>query len=158
MRQLARSNSGIPPHLTAWREELGGLRGEVVAGRASDRLEFSPGPGAPLELTSSPHEGPVAVLVDAACGSSCENAVHLFRKVGATIVGENTAGAIHFGQAGRLVLPNSKTVIVVATQYVRYDDGSFLEKVGFSPDVPVAPETDAMDVALEWVTQALQPR
>ncbi len=155
IREASRSGREKPQHLVQARDAFLALREEVLNGEQPRTLRFEPGPAEPLVLPPrSP--APVVVLTDARCGSSCENAVYLFRQLpDTTVIGENTSGAIHTGQAGRLVLPNSKTVVVIATQFVHFADGRFLEKIGFSPDIPVQPGDDAMSVALEHLRSRL---
>ncbi len=62
--------------------------------------------------------------------------------------GENTAGLVHFGDTGRLVLPNSGIDILISVKYLKYRDNRFVERTGYTPDVIVTKGTDALDVAL----------
>jgi hypothetical protein len=41
-----------------------------------------------------------------------------------------------------------RPIVVVATQYVHYADGTFREKIGFEPDVRVERGEDALEVAI----------
>lgn len=156
MRPTVRAGEAPPAHLRRTREELAALRDAVADGREDVVLSFSPGPDRPLPRDLTPPPGPALVLADAGCGSSCENAVHLLRQMPkrVIVVGENTMGAIHSGQAGRLVLPNSRIVVQIATQWVRYPNDVTYEKVGFAPDVPVAAGDDALEIALAWLSSS----
>lgn len=92
--------------------------------------------------------GPVYVLIDAECISSCEailDFLELHPHVKA--VGENTGGAIHFGNVGFLVLPRSKVLVKMASEYAKYRDGRFLEGVGHAPAIRVTPGEDAWAAA-----------
>lgn len=157
-----RRTGEVPTHFDAPLQDLAELSRQVGVGVEPPLLSFAPGPASDLELTGTHFEGPVFLLADAGCGSSCENAVFLLRQLAnVTVVGEPTAGAIHFGQSGRLVLPNSKVVVTVATQAVRYDGDGWWEKVGFPPDVQVPAGEDALSVALaqlEVASQSEKPR
>jgi Peptidase family S41 len=92
---------------------------------------------------------PVFILIDAACASSCESTVHAF-ETHPTVkrVGENTAGYIHFGDIGQLVLPTSRINVQMATKYDQYFDHRFLERVGITPDIRVRPGIDAYETVL----------
>lgn len=155
IRRAERQGQERPTHLVEIREDFLSQRDAAAAGEIPQVLEFDPSPPEPLD---APHEtrAPVVVLTDRRCGSSCENAVYLLRQLpDVTVIGQNTSGAIHTGQAGRLVLPNSKIIVVIATQFVRFADGRFLEKVGFEPDMRLESGQDALAVALEHLGRPL---
>lgn len=150
-----RRTGETPKHFDAPLQELAELSQRVGAGVEPSVLSFEPGPVRDLKPAGTRFDGPVFLLADAGCGSSCENAVFLLRQLpNVTVVGESTAGAIHFGESGRLVLPNSKLVVTVATQAVLYDGGGWWEKLGFPPDVQVPPGSDALTVALAQLAGA----
>jgi hypothetical protein len=87
---------------------------------------------------------PIFILMDAGCGSSCESTIAAFEwHTYVKRVGENTQGCTHFGNVGALVLPNSKIEIQMPTQYSEFFDGRFIENIGISPDIRVAPDGDA---------------
>ena len=95
---------------------------------------------------SSPYEGTVYVLVNRKTASSGESSAEALRALPkAKLVGENTAGYIHFGNKGQFQLPHSKIVISMGTHFTAYKDGKFLEKVGMSPDISVPAGEDALD-------------
>ena len=122
---------------------------EALAGRLPSPVELPVSQAGVTETKYAPYEGRTFVLVDRACGSSCENAVDLWRRIPrVTSVGEHTAGAIHFGNAGRVRLPHSRIVVQLGTQCTRFGNGQFFEKIGFPPDVAVRAGKDALDVAL----------
>ncbi|MBT4790333.1 MAG: hypothetical protein HON90_02080 [Halobacteriovoraceae bacterium] len=93
---------------------------------------------------------PIYFLVDRRCASSCEHTLEYFeahpkRKV----FGENTAGLIHFGDTGRLILPYSGIDILISVKYLKYKDGRFAERKGYTPDVMLKNGEDALDSALK---------
>ncbi len=61
------------------------------------------------------------------------------------MVGENTYGAIHFGNQGRFTLPESGINARMGTHYLESTDGKFYEVVGYPPDVRTTPGKDAID-------------
>lgn len=88
---------------------------------------------------------PIYILIDAACGSSCESTIDFFEyNALVKTLGENTAGYIHFGNNGNVFLKNSGIRLQLATAYNTYVDGRFLEKKGISPKIKVPPGSDAM--------------
>jgi C-terminal processing protease CtpA/Prc len=103
------------------------------------------------------YKGPLYFLVDRACGSSCESMLEIFKAHPRTrVIGENTAGAIHFCPVDEhLVLPNSQIHVEMSDQYNHYADGRFVEKNGYAPDVRVPAGQDAMAVALDLLQKAL---
>ncbi|MCB9073797.1 MAG: hypothetical protein H6623_09255 [Bdellovibrionaceae bacterium] len=91
---------------------------------------------------------PIYILVDAGCASSCESTVDFFENNPlAVTVGEQTAGYVHFGNNGRLVLKNSGIQIQMAISYNAYRDGRFIEKKGIAPKISVPSGHDAFDIA-----------
>lgn len=95
--------------------------------------------------------GPIYLLIDRVCASSCESMVEMFEShPNAKTVGEATTGTIHFcPQNQHLVLPHSQLHIDMSNQYNRYADGRFIEKTGYAPAIRVLPGQDALAVALE---------
>lgn len=110
------------------------------------------GPQQPLPGEFAPYQGRVILLVDRRCGSSCETGLEVLRQIpGAVVMGENTAGALHSGNAGRLLLPHGKLLVTIPMHHTRYEDGSFYERVGLAPDVRVPPGEDALEHALAYL-------
>ncbi len=96
-------------------------------------------------------QGPVAILVDAACASSCESTLEGLRQnPRAKVFGERTAGYIHFGNVGTMVLPKSGIILRVPTKFDEYPGGKLYDKVGFEPDVAVSGGHDALDAGMTW--------
>jgi C-terminal processing protease CtpA/Prc len=96
--------------------------------------------------------GPIAILVDAACASSCESSLVVLRvHPNARVFGERTAGFIHFGNVGRVTLPRSHVRVNIPTKYDEWPNGKLYDKVGFEPDVALAPGTDALEAAFDWI-------
>ncbi|HEX3816240.1 MAG TPA: S41 family peptidase [Mycobacteriales bacterium] len=76
----------------------------------------------------------VYVLVDRRSGSSGElAAIELKRAVGATVLGERTAGAFLMGQAARFVLPRTGLIVQVPTQWAQFEER--MEGVGWPVDI-----------------------
>lgn len=91
---------------------------------------------------------PIYILMDADCGSSCESTINSFElNPNTRLVGENTAGYVHFGNNGSVFLNNSGVMLQFAASYNSYIDGRFIEKTGISPQIKAAPSSDALDVA-----------
>lgn len=110
-----------------------------------------------LHLGERAFKGPIAVLVDASCGSSCESTLEVLRRhPRARVFGERTAGYIHFGDVGSLTLPHSGIRLGIPTKFHEYPSGAFFDKVGFEPDVVVSPGSDALDSALDWLRPSLR--
>jgi len=83
--------------------------------------------------------GPIAVLVDASCASTCETVVGALRAdLHAVLVGATTAGSS--GAPVEVKLPASGATIAIPTWSLVTPDGHEIESVGVVPDVPmVAP-------------------
>jgi len=113
----------------------------------SEQLSQQSGPGF---LPSKGYDRPIFILVDRGCLSACENALQAFEGHPRVMtVGENTGGAVHFGTVGDLVLHHSQIVIGIATDYWRFRDGRFVEKVGYAPRFLVQPGGDALETSLK---------
>ncbi|MBI3971440.1 MAG: hypothetical protein HY332_09135 [Chloroflexi bacterium] len=81
-----------------------------------------------------PYRGQVFVLVDRHSGSSGElAAVQLKRALGATLVGERTAGVMQYGEARRFVLPRTGLVCQLPTKRFFFDED--VEAIGWPVDV-----------------------
>jgi hypothetical protein len=93
--------------------------------------------------------GPIVILVDAGCGSSCESTMNALRMhPRARVVGERTAGYVHFGDVGVVVLPHSRIRTKIPTKYTEYEGGVNYDKVGMPVDVALPPGTDGLQAAL----------
>jgi C-terminal processing protease CtpA/Prc len=124
-------------------------RDEAVARRGP---EWKVEDATPRTTTVGPKafSGPIAILVDAACASSCESTLQFLRAhPKARVFGERTAGQIHFGDIGTFAMPNSRIRIILPTAFAELASG-FHDRVGFEPDVQTPQGTDAFDVALAW--------
>lgn len=92
---------------------------------------------------------PIYLLIDRYSGSSSESAVDLFEAYPHRIVvGENSAGALHFTEVGMFVLPHSGIMILCPTKRRVYEDRRFLETKGIVPDIQVTPGEDGWAVVL----------
>lgn len=102
-------------------------------------------------------KGPIRILMDAECGSSCESTVEALElHPSVKTVGENTTGYVHFGNMGRMWLRRSNVIGAIPTQRYEFLDGRFVEKVGYAPDIPVSAGMDAMEIALKDIVEELR--
>lgn len=87
-------------------------------------------------------------MIDADCASSCESTTDFFEYNSLVkTVGENSAGYVHFGNNGNVILKNSGIVLQMAISYNSYKDGRFIEKKGITPKIQVPAGKDAMEFA-----------
>jgi C-terminal processing protease CtpA/Prc len=87
---------------------------------------------------SSPFSGTLVVLVDSACGSSCESFVMYARQVpGTLIVGENTAGVGVYGDVRPFHLAASRIWMLAGTKWFHDSPGARVppEGSGYMPDI-----------------------
>jgi C-terminal processing protease CtpA/Prc len=92
--------------------------------------------------------------MDRGCASACEGGLarflsHPYVKT----YGTNTQGGIHYGDTVPLVLPHSGVVVAIPTTFRAFADDRFLEKIGYTPDVPVEDGHDALEEALQDLAQ-----
>ena len=96
------------------------------------------------------YDKPIFILLNGACASSCESTTDAFephplvKKVGAP-----TAGMIHFGNVGALLLPHSKVQVQIPTKANAYFDQRFIEKRGIQPDCLIPDGQDAYQFVKE---------
>ncbi len=102
--------------------------------------------------------GRIHILADRATGSSGETMVQsLLEHPRATFVGENTAGALNFGNVGYLVLQHSQIYIALASDYWLHANGrQDWEKTGIPPKLRVASGKDAIEASKELLARELQ--
>ena len=87
----------------------------------------------------TPYKGRIFVLVDRNAGSSGESAAVFFREaLGATLVGERTAGHMEYGNIRQLVLPRTHLIFHFATKRNYFHTP--MEAVGMPADVYLPPE------------------
>jgi hypothetical protein len=92
---------------------------------------------------------PVYILIDRACASACETTMQVMERLPSRIlVGENTMGAVEYGEFGRIVLPHSRVSVSLSTMNVTFRDGRRLERAGYAPDLFVGAGDDALVKAL----------
>lgn len=97
---------------------------------------------------------PIRIVFDGDCGSSCESTIDAFEFVpNLKKIGQNTAGFIHFGNIGFVVLPVSKIEIQTPTHYNEFYDGRFVERIGLKPDIYVPNNKNALNYAFESLTR-----
>ncbi|MBK8256000.1 MAG: hypothetical protein IPK82_25450 [Polyangiaceae bacterium] len=122
---------------------------DEAAAHPKPEWKVTPAPALPKPGPNA-FKGPIAVLVDADCASSCESTLEVLRlHPNARVFGERTAGFIHFGNIGKLVLPESQIEVNIPTKYEEYPGGKLFDKTGFEPD-EATPGKDAFDVAMAW--------
>lgn len=89
---------------------------------------------------------PIYILMDKYCASSCESTIDSFEyNTLVKKIGENTAGFVHFGNNGKIVLKNSHVRAQLAVAFNTYNDGRFIEKRGIMPDIFVKSGKEALD-------------
>ncbi|OUR96705.1 hypothetical protein A9Q84_10200 [Halobacteriovorax marinus] len=101
-------------------------------------------------LTKLNFNGNIYVIIDRKCGSSCEHTLEALKfHPNTKSIGQNTSGAIHYGQMGVIRLPSSGIYLKLATQYFELFDDGFYEKTGYSPDISVPAGSDALSFLLD---------
>jgi hypothetical protein len=105
------------------------------------------------ELGSEAFQGKVVVLVDRQCASACE-VTTLFLKTlpFVVVVGEATAGVLHFANSGLIQLPNSKILFGLPTTWIGFADGVYRESIGISPDIQTPTDAEALTSALKLIS------
>jgi hypothetical protein len=108
--------------------------------------------------------GPMAILVDATTSGDGELIVLRLLAGGSNrvLVGTQTAGAV--GETAVLSLPGGVRVRIPVSD-VRYPDGRFIQRLGLSPSITVAPSVEGvrnardevMEAAMRWINQQLAP-
>lgn len=90
----------------------------------------------------NPYKSKINVLIDGTCASECETIVELLSAhPNTTLIGQNTAGALHFSNAVSYTLPHSGIwVRIPSLTHILENDA--VEGVGYSP----ALKTDFIDL------------
>jgi C-terminal processing protease CtpA/Prc len=144
--RMKRSGVAVPDYLQIRLQEKLREYHEAKSGLLSTEAEKLMS-GLPFNQSKA-YTKPIYLLVDRGCASSCESTVELFEDHPfAKMVGENTGGFVHFGNTGSVVLPNSKIVLSMATNYWKRRNG-FFEKSGYAPKIRVPYGSDALEYAL----------
>ncbi len=104
----------------------------------------------PMEPPAKPdYPGKVYILADSRCASSCESSLQALKHHPQTkFIGQRTAGFIHFGNGGVLILPHSQIRLYIPTKYNEFEPGVFYDKKGLVPDVELKEGTDALNYVL----------
>lgn len=136
----------VPQYILDLKKEFEVKRDNIIANQKITDTQ-SEDEGADFVFNKSIKK-PVYILIDADCASSCESTTDFFEYNGLVkTVGENTAGYVHFGNNGNVILKNSGIVLQMAISYNSYKDGRFIEKKGITPKIQVPAGKDAMDFA-----------
>jgi len=106
--------------------------------------------------TKESFPGPIGVLIDGGCVSSCEGTTVAFKFSGAaTLYGSRTAGSS--GNPVSVPLPVTKGSIMIPTWIHIMPDGNPVEDHGILPDVAVPTSQDALEVALKDIRSKISP-
>jgi hypothetical protein len=107
-----------------------------------------------VKVANKAYHGPIVLLQGSACRSACELFVKTMKMFPNTIgVGQSTSGILHFGNAGPLILPYSRIMVMIPTVYLELYDREFIEGRGVKPDVTLSLNKDAHKYAIhriEW--------
>lgn len=142
-------NADVPDWLKKNEEDAYNEFQKALSGELPEEMVLAPKGGDNSKTTKDKN---IFILADAECGSSCENGILHFRPYSGTrVIGENTAGRLHFGNIGIILLPKSRVSVQIASDFKRYDDGSFLELIGLTPDIKVEGGQDAIDIAIKLI-------
>jgi hypothetical protein len=102
-------------------------------------------------------ETTLIVLMDANVYSSGEGFISYLHQVeNVVIVGENSGGALTYGQMSHHRLPNSKMLVGIPTSLNVFVDLEYREEKGFFPDLWV-PAEDALNYAVAAVRKGVIP-
>lgn len=103
------------------------------------------------------YPGKIAVVVDAACVSTCEVVAAALRAdAGAVIVGETTGGSS--GAPVEVTLPSSRGSIAIPTWILTSAEGKPIEGDGVQPDLAVVATPDALAAGTDLPLQAALDR
>jgi carboxyl-terminal processing protease len=121
---------------------------------------FSPAQPITVQALEHGFSGRVAVIVDAACASTCEViAAALRADLGAVIVGETTGGSS--GAPVSINLPQSGSTVAIPTWNLLSAEGKPIEDFGVAPDVIAEATPDALargeDLPLVTAISKLRP-
>lgn len=81
------------------------------------------------------YQSKIKLLIDSGCASACETLVErLSWHPQVQVIGQNTAGALHFSNAIQIMLPNSGIIASIPTLLHTYENDA-PEGVGYAPDI-----------------------
>jgi hypothetical protein len=157
--RIARRRDGsIEEYLKPQYLEIQSWREAVVAFPEAES-HASATPLLPLKLGPRAFSGPVAVVVDSRCPSSCTRTLEALRRYPqARVFGTRTDGALQSGELGSLTLPNSGIRLSIPTKVRRSANDALYDKVGFASDQVVKSGADAFETALSWLETTLAAR
>ncbi len=115
---------------------------KALAG-TGDAQGFSPPQAITIQALAHGFKGKVAVIVDAACASTCEVVTAALRAdLHALVVGETTGGSS--GAPVTIALPASHATVGIPTWILTSAEGQPIEDVGVVPDLAVDATPDAL--------------
>ena len=115
---------------------------KALAG-TGDAQGFSPAQAITVQALAHGFKGKVAVIVDAACASTCEVVTAALRAdLHALVVGETTGGSS--GAPVTIALPASHASVGIPTWVLTSAEGQPIEDVGVVPDLAVDATPDAL--------------
>jgi hypothetical protein len=148
--RLQSLGKAVPTYMLQRRSEILSWMNRAKDGQfPAEYIEHLPEPAIDQKLNFS---SAVYVLIDRACASACETTMQVMERLSKRIlVGENTMGAVEYGEFGRIVLPFSRVSVSLSTMNVTFRDGRRIERLGYSPDLKVDPGGDALVEALDAI-------
>lgn len=151
--RLQQRGKPVPEYLIEDYRKRMQLFGEAMQGKLPVE-RFDPQPSSSNQSAPLAFNRPIYALIDAGCMSACESMLEAIEKHPRVItVGENTAGSVHYGNMGFVILPNSRVLVQMATIFAKFSDGRYIEKIGYAPKIKITPGTDALRKALEKLNE-----
>jgi len=100
------------------------------------------------QISKISNDATIIVVMDKGVASAGEGFISYLKQMeNVVFIGENTLGALTFGQISYHQLPNSKIDLVVPISLNIFVDKMFREEMGFQPDIWV-PSPDALNYAV----------
>lgn len=152
--KMVHKNDSIPDFLLKRREEAkNNFFNSLHENAEEEKVPISSGPT--FDFTKA-YTKPIILLIDGGCASSCESIVEALEgHPTAESIGTNTGGFVHFGNMGIVILPASKIILQMATDFWSFKDGRFIENSGFSPKIQLQNGQDGMKEALKRMKQLI---
>lgn len=150
--RLRARGAPVPPYYENWRQRYLKRRDLALVGFYPRWRTEAVRSGVAREAFA----GKLYVLMDRRCGSSCENTLQFLEALpGRVLVGENSMGAVTYGEVGKIILPNAKIAVSLSTTITRFRDRRAPERLGYAPDLKS--DGDALATALAQIKADLPP-